>query len=400
MIPAAKDFVWKRDGDDLLIVLDPRECLTITDADGQVETLLSLLKEGTRTVAELATALGPAVGPADVEAAVELLDAHRLLAAADRPRPGSEVERERYFSNLAFFDSFADLSRGPEDFQQALRDKHVLVLGTGGLNSNTIPHLCGLGVGSLTLLDRDRVEPRNFARQYLYRWSQIGEPKAQAAADWVRAFDPAIKVSARQFDLDGPESVAALLDEYRPDVVMDGADSPTGVDLWVNDACLAAGVPMVRAGMAVTTGTVWSVDPGRGACRHCLFVGRDAGRPGDELAAAEPGDAPAAAEPGDELAHAINELYLTIPRTNRGIGPVAGLLGALASFEVLRYLTGFEPPAYAGASLQIDFARGCATTRRAWPRHPRCPACSGRPAPAPAAEAEDTDTGLTKEVTI
>jgi molybdopterin/thiamine biosynthesis adenylyltransferase len=384
MIPAAKGFVWKRDGDELLIVLDPRECLTITDADGQVETLLTLLKEGTRTTAELAAALGDPVSQADIAAAVDLLDSHRLVEAAGRPRQFTDAERERYFSNLAFFDAFADLSRGPEDFQRQLRDKHVLVLGTGGLNSNTIPHLCGLGVGTLTLLDRDRVEARNFARQYLYRWSQVGEPKARAAADWVRGFDPTVKVSARQFDLDGPEPVAALLDEYRPDVVMDGVDTPTGVDLWVNDACLAAGVPMVRAGMAVTTGTVWSVDPGNGACRHCLFVDRDAGESAEQLAAADP---------DDRLAHSINELYMTIPRTNRGIGPVAGLLGSLAAFEVLRYLTGFEPPAYAGASLHIDFARGCATTRRAWPRHPRCPACSGPPDPAAAGQAGGTDTG-------
>jgi molybdopterin/thiamine biosynthesis adenylyltransferase len=369
MIPKAKAFVWKREGDDLLVVLDPRECLTIADPGGQVETLLSLLREGTRTTAQLAAALGGEVGPEDVEAAVRLLDAHRLVEAADRPRHLTGSERERYFSNLAFFDVFADLGRGSEDHQRHLRDAHVLVLGTGGLNSNTIPHLCGLGVGALTLLDRDRVEPRNFARQYLYRWSQIGEPKAQAAAEWVRGFDPAVKVSARQVDLDGPQSLAALLDEYRPDVVMDGADSPAGVDLWVNDACLAAGVPMVRAGMAVTTGTVWSVDPARGACRHCLFVGRDG-----------------TGDPADVLAQSINDLYMSIPRTNRGIGPVAGLLGSLASFEVLRYLTGFEPPAYAGATLQIDFAAGCATTRHPWRRHPQCPACSGRREPAEVAQ--------------
>jgi molybdopterin/thiamine biosynthesis adenylyltransferase len=361
VIPVAKTLVWKRDGEELLLVLDPRECIQITDPQGQVESLLTLLKDGTRTTAELAADLGNAVTAADVDEAVALLDAHRLLEAVDGSGRLTQSERERYHSNLAFFAAFADLGKSRIDYQQQLRDSHVLVLGTGGLNCNTIPHLCGLGVGALTLVDRDCVEPRNFARQYLYRWSQIGDPKARAAADWVRNFDRTIKVSPRRLSIDGIEAVETLLDECRPDVVMDGADHPDDIDLWVNDACVAARVPMVRAGMTVTMGTVWSVDARTGtACRHCLFVDKDP-----------------RGDPENELAEAIRELYLAIPRTNRGIGPVAGLLGSLATFEVLRYLTGFEPPAYAGATLQVDFANACAITRHVWDRSPRCPACSG-----------------------
>lgn len=48
MIPVAKRFVWRRDGNDLLIVFDPRECLRIPDGSGQVEQLLILLREGSR----------------------------------------------------------------------------------------------------------------------------------------------------------------------------------------------------------------------------------------------------------------------------------------------------------------------------------------------------------------
>ena len=63
-------------------------------------------------------------------------------------------------------------------------------------------------------------------------------------------------------------------------------------------------------------------------------------------------------------------------RTNRGIGPVAGLLGALCAFEVLRYLTRFEPPAYAGRTVRIDFAAGCAVqVGEPAPRDPACPVC-------------------------
>jgi molybdopterin-synthase adenylyltransferase len=385
MIPVAKSFVWRRDADELLIVFDPRECLRIPDPSGQVEQLLMLLRDGSRTPAELAAALGePAAGElatgelatgelaagepvteAEVTAAIEVLDEHRLVESAETTPRFSPAERERYFSNLAFFETFASLTVTRTEYQQRLRDAHVLVLGTGGLNSNTIPHLCGLGVGALTLVDRDAVEPRNFARQYLYRWSQLGSVKVAAAAEWVREFDPTIKVTAHQMEIDGPDSIAMLLDQHRPDIVMDGVDRPDGIDLWVSDVCVGAGVPMVRGGMSVTTGGVWSVDPGRSACRRCLLLQR-----GTE---ATPSDAEGL------LGQQILDVYATRTRTNRGIGPVAGLLGSLSAFEVLRYLTGFEPPAYAGITLEIDFARGCTTTSQAWQRHPDCPTCAGAP---------------------
>jgi hypothetical protein len=116
--------------------------------------------------------------------------------------------------------------------------------------------------------------------------------------------------------------------------------------------------------MYVTQGLVWSVDPGVSGCRSCL--------PGDDEA-----EDPAGREAGQREAIA---LFGNIPRTNRGIGPVAGLLGALCGFEVLRYLTRFEPPAYAGWPIVVDFSDGCATRRAdPWPRLPTCPVCDRAP---------------------
>jgi molybdopterin/thiamine biosynthesis adenylyltransferase len=212
-------------------------------------------------------------------------------------------------------------------------------------------------VGRLTLLDRDAVEPRNFARQYLYRWSDIGASKVAVAADWVRAFDPAVKVEAVEAEIDGADAVAELLDRFAPDAVMSGVDSPNGIDAWVNSACVSRWTPYVRGGMWVTQGLIRSVDPGVSACLDC----------------------PPDAAGNDQLQvqeRAAIALFGEKPRTNRGIGPVAGLLGSLCAFEVLRYLTRFEPPAYAGRPLSIDFAGGCAMRQAdQWQRDPSCPTC-------------------------
>jgi molybdopterin/thiamine biosynthesis adenylyltransferase len=361
--PQLKGVVWERVDDELRVVYDRRDQLLISDPDGTVEALLGLLREGERIADELAAALSTGRQPVPVEevrAAVALLDEYGLVEDGNHRGRLSPADAERHFSNLAFFESFASLARSREDFRRTLRDTHVLVLGTGGLNSNTIPHLCGLGVGRLTLLDRDAVEARNFARQYLYRWSEIGTRKVARAAEWVREFDPSIEVEAIDAGIEGPEQLGELLDRFRPNVVASGIDHPNEVDSWVNAACVPRGVPFVRGGMWVTEGIVFSVDPGRSACLQC----------------ATPLKSDDAATDGDAATVLAGlRLHSTKPRTNRGIGPVAGLLGALGAFEVLRYLTAFEPPAYTANPLLIDFAAGCAMRQVPWSRDPACPLC-------------------------
>ncbi|MFD2357179.1 HesA/MoeB/ThiF family protein [Nonomuraea ferruginea] len=153
----------------------------------------------------------------------------------------------------------------------------------------------------MTLLDRDTVDPRNFARQYLYRWDDVGSRKVARAADWVRAFDPSIEVEAIDLGVESPEQLDELVGRTRPDVVASGIDRPNEIDLWVNAACVRHGVPFVRGGMWVTSGTVWSVAPGVSACRACV---------------------PPTADPDAPDLAAIR-LYRDGARPNRGIGPVA-----------------------------------------------------------------------------
>jgi molybdopterin-synthase adenylyltransferase len=368
--PVLKSVVWERVESSLRVVYDLRDQFVIEDADGGVEALLELLAQGGRTVPELAAALGAPVD--DVAAAIGMLDDCGLVEDGDPLQALPAEVQERHFSNLAFFESFASLSRSRTDLCRDLWDAHVLVLGTGGLNSNVLPHLAGLGVGRLTLLDHDVVQSRNFARQYLYRHADIGARKVDRAAEWLSRFDPSIDVTTVDHRIDKPELIAELLDLYRPDAVAVGVDSPDQIDAWVNQACVPAGIPFVRGGIWVTQGVVWSVDPGRSACANCRAAKEDPVEPA-------PGVADAAAE------LAAVRLYASRPRTNRGIGPVAGLLGSLAAFEVLRYLTRFEPPAYAGRPMMIDFAASCATSYANWSRDPHCTICAAAPGdPRPA----------------
>ncbi len=239
-----------------------------------------------------------------------------------------------------------------------LGSARVLLLGVGGLGSNVLQNLAGLGIGHLTLVDRDLVEPRNFARQFVYRRSDIGRPKVERAAEWVREFDPGIEVETLVRDITCADDVAALIDHTSPDLVVSGVDSPPeSIDRWVNAACVRRRVPYIRGGMSVTEGVIWSVVPGLTACYAC---GRDAAVKSDDARQRET---------WDQMHRAA------VPRVNRGIGPVATLLGGMVSMEVTRLLLGYAPPAYAGGLAVIDLRDGCRLDVSMGAPNPDCEVC-------------------------
>ena len=359
MVPVLKPLGWERVEAGVRIVLDPRESIELADEDGSVAALLTLLAEGRHDIDGLYRALNsafPAISRGDVLDAIEALDELRLLEDRDQPGDLTEDERLRHFSNLAFLRTFSTLEASAETMVRRLRDSHVLMLGVGGLGSNVLQNLCGLGVGQLTLVDRDDVEPRNFARQFVYRAQDIGRPKIERAADWVRDFDPHIKVRTIRADFTDAASVADVVNSTRPDAVCAAVDDPVEIDQWVNAACVRAGVPFVRGGMMVTEGVIWSVNPGHSACYAC--VGPRA----------------------DDSPRVVNAALHRqgVVRINRGAGPVATLLGSLVSFEILRFLTGFTAPRYAGATVVVDLAGDCGLTIAAHPRNPDCQVCGSK----------------------
>ena len=356
MRPMLKYAVWHRSGEDLYLISEPETQIVLSDPDCRVEALLRLLREGTRDEPALVAALADGPDAAEVTEAIAALDELGVLEDAAAVLTAGQAER--YFSNVAFFATFSSLNRPAAGLQQALLDAHVLFLGTGGLGSTAIQALTGAGVGRMTLLDNDRVEIRNFARQYLYTEADIGQPKVERAAAWVRAFDSRVDVRTVSRWIAGPEDIADLLTGV--DLVVDGVDQPQLIDVWVNEACVRAGVPFIRGGMIARRLLYWSVDPGRSACLACQ---------GHEQSLAGQADG----VPADQQAD--------LQRINRGIGPVASMTGAMVAMEALRYLTGFAPPIAAGKMRFIDFATG-AEEVKAWQRWPDCPVCRTAPQPA------------------
>jgi molybdopterin-synthase adenylyltransferase len=353
-----KECAWEPLGSDLIVVRDPREVLTLADPGGQVEALLTELRKRPATAGELSRALrdrGVDLSEHDVATGLAGLDALGLLERPDERSLGDPGADARHFSNLTYFASFSRRDQSRAEFVRRLRTSRVLVLGVGGMGSSIVQCLAGLGVGALTLVDRDDVEPRNFARQFLYRHRDIGRSKVERAAEWVRDYDPDIAVRPVDRWISAPDDLTDLLTDT--DIMVGGLDSEHNAHLWVNEAALRAGIPFVGGGMQRTQFMYFSVDPGTSACLLC-----------DESDQPDP-DEPTSVGVAQRLSRSLHF-------SNALIGPVAMQLGSLIAYEALRYLTGIEPPRAAGARVVLDLRNGLVPTWQPFARDPECPACA------------------------
>jgi molybdopterin/thiamine biosynthesis adenylyltransferase len=217
----------------------------------------------------------------------------------------------------------------------------ILVIGVGGLGAPAATVLARAGIGTLGLVDPDVVELSNLHRQPLYDATDVGRAKVVVAAARLRALAPALRVETWQerFAVEH----AGLLSGF--DAILDGTDT-IAAKFAVNDAAVAAGVPLVHAGVLGFRAQLMTVLPGRTACYRCVFED-----------APPPGDVPSCQEAGV-------------------LGPLPALVGALQAAEAIRIVIAAEP-AIAGRLLTIDTQAGRWRTIPVAPS-PRCTACAIR----------------------
>jgi molybdopterin/thiamine biosynthesis adenylyltransferase/rhodanese-related sulfurtransferase len=136
--------------------------------------------------------------------------------------------------------------------QARLRDASVLVIGAGGLGSAVLQYLCAAGIGRLIIVDHDRVEESNLHRQPIYRMSDVGSFKAQAAREALLGANPEVRIEALCERLT-PANVQRLVTGV--DVVVDAADS-FAVTYVVSDECLRVKTPLISASVLGLSGYV------------------------------------------------------------------------------------------------------------------------------------------------
>jgi len=189
--------------------------------------------------------------------------------------------------------------------QEKLRSARVLVVGAGGLGSPAALYLAAAGVGTVGLIDGDRVEISNLQRQILFGSPDIGRMKVDVAMERLLQLNPEIRVVTHAFELRAA-NVRQVFENY--DVVLDGTDR-LGVRYLINDACVIFGKPLVSAAIHRFEGQAMTYVPGHGPCYRCLFP-----------------------EAADDVVPNCAEAGV--------LGVLPGVLGTLQATEALKLITG------------------------------------------------------------
>jgi sulfur-carrier protein adenylyltransferase/sulfurtransferase len=177
------------------------------------------------------------------------------------PSPLSPAELLRYARHLSL------PGVGPEG-QARLKAARVVVIGAGGLGSPTALYLAAAGVGTLGLVDSDRVDLSNLQRQVLHGTAGVGRAKVQSGAERLADLNPHVHVIPIDEHLAAANARRILADF---DVVVDGSDNfPTRY--LVNDVCVWLGKPLVYGSIFRFEGQASVFHAAEGPCYRCLYA--------------------------------------------------------------------------------------------------------------------------------
>ncbi|MCX7117820.1 MAG: molybdopterin-synthase adenylyltransferase MoeB [Legionellales bacterium] len=223
--------------------------------------------------------------------------------------------------------------------QQRLKESRVLCVGAGGLGSPALLYLAAAGVGTLGIMDDDRVELSNLQRQVLFATSDVSLKKVEAARTHLLALNPHLNIIAIDHNLTRHNAIETI-EAY--DLVLDCTDNFTSRYL-INDACVTLNKPMVYASILRFEGQCGVFWAPKGPCYRCLYP-----KP-----------------PKNEGAMNCQ---------NAGVvGALAGILGSIQAMEAIKCLLHQGEPLI-GRLLLVD-ALSMRFKDYNIPKHPDCPLC-------------------------
>jgi molybdopterin/thiamine biosynthesis adenylyltransferase len=152
--------------------------------------------------------------------------------------------------------------------QEKIKAAKVLCIGSGGLGSPIGLYLAAAGVGTIGVVDFDRVDVTNLQRQIAHTTPDVGTPKVQSIRNKMVAMNPYVNVVTYDTKLT-KDNALDLFREY--DVIVDGSDN-FETRYLVNDAAFFAGKPLVYGSIFRFEGQVSTFNPhAGGACYRCLY---------------------------------------------------------------------------------------------------------------------------------
>lgn len=151
--------------------------------------------------------------------------------------------------------------------QQRISEAKVLVIGAGGLGSPVLLYLTAAGVGTLGVVDGDKVDLTNLQRQVIHFTPDINRAKVESAMEKIHLMNPDVTVNTR-WEVVNSENILEIIEDY--DFIIDGTDNFPAKFL-INDACVIAKKPYSHAGILRFNGQAMTIIPGESACFRCIL---------------------------------------------------------------------------------------------------------------------------------
>lgn len=155
------------------------------------------------------------------------------------------MDKERYNRQIA-------LKEIGEKGQEKLSKAKVLVVGAGGLGSAILLYLTGAGIGTLGIIDFDKVSYSNLQRQVLYNQNEIGQLKVDCASNRLKSQNKNIKINKYPFSL-SEENAKEIINQY--DIIVDGCDN-LKTRYIINEICSELNKPYVYGAISEFGGQV------------------------------------------------------------------------------------------------------------------------------------------------
>ena len=156
-----------------------------------------------------------------------------------------------------------------EEGQEKLKKARVFIAGAGGLGSPTAIYLAAAGIGTIRMADHDMVELSNLNRQVLHWDENIGEEKAESAANKLKKLNRDIRIEVIGETLTEANASQLVADS---DLIVDAMDNlPTRYLL--NKTAIKKGIPFFHGAVYGFEGRAMTVIPGKSACLNCLYHG-------------------------------------------------------------------------------------------------------------------------------
>jgi adenylyltransferase/sulfurtransferase len=155
--------------------------------------------------------------------------------------------------------------------QEVVRNATVLVVGAGALGNEVLKNLALMGIGNIFIADFDTIEDSNLSRSVLFRASDRGRRKVDAAAEGVKALNPDVKVKAWH----GNINFELGLGVFRHVDAIIGCLDNREARLSINRFSWAVSKPWVDGAIQELMGIVRVFWPGQGACYECTLTELD-----------------------------------------------------------------------------------------------------------------------------